>query len=105
MRSLSNFVALTIAAVLGLSTAGTASAQAGRNDPVIRALRALLGDRLSTSAAVCEQHGQAEAYHPSVPPDAVAFHTSPKPPEPMRSSSTYPCIGSAPLVSWKTIEA
>ncbi len=50
-----------------------ASAQVGRNDPVVRALRELLGDRLSTSAAVREQHGRAEAYHPSVPPEAVAF--------------------------------
>jgi D-lactate dehydrogenase (cytochrome) len=54
-------------------SAQAASAQAGRNDPVIRTLRDLLGDRLSTSAAVCEQHGQAESYHPSAPPDAVAF--------------------------------
>ena len=50
-----------------------ASVMAGPNDPVIQELRALLGDRLSTSAAVREQHGQAESYHPSVPPDAVAF--------------------------------
>jgi D-lactate dehydrogenase (cytochrome) len=40
---------------------------------VIPDLRALLGDRLSTSAAVRDQHGQAEAYHPSYPPDAVVF--------------------------------
>ncbi len=50
-----------------------ASVMAGPNDPVIQELRALLGDRLSTSAAVREQHGRAEAYHPSVPPDAVAY--------------------------------
>jgi len=36
-------------------------------------LRALLGDRLSTSMAVREQHGRDESYHPVVPPDAVAF--------------------------------
>jgi len=46
---------------------------AGNSGPVIEGLRALLGDRLSTSAAVREQHGRAEAYHPSVPPDAVAY--------------------------------
>ena len=54
-------------------SAQAASAQAGHSDPVIRALRGRLGDRLSTAAAVRDQHGQAEAYHPSVPPDAVAF--------------------------------
>jgi D-lactate dehydrogenase (cytochrome) len=48
-------------------------AAVGHNDPVIQDLRALLGDRLSTSAAVRDQHGHAEAYHPSHPPDAVAF--------------------------------
>jgi D-lactate dehydrogenase (cytochrome) len=36
-------------------------------------LSALLGDRLSTAAAVREQHGKDETYHPGVPPDAVAF--------------------------------
>jgi len=40
---------------------------------LIAELRALLGDRLSTSAAVREQHGRDESYHPAVPPDAVAF--------------------------------
>ena len=54
-------------------SAKPAPATAGPNQPVIEELRALLGERLSTSAAVREQHGQAEAYHPSVPPDAVAY--------------------------------
>ena len=36
-------------------------------------LRALLGERLSTSAAVREQHGRDESYHPAKAPDAVAF--------------------------------
>jgi D-lactate dehydrogenase (cytochrome) len=40
---------------------------------LIAELRALLGDRLSTAAAVREQHGKDESYHPVVPPDAVAF--------------------------------
>ena len=53
-----------------------ASAAAGHNDPVIQDLKALLGDRLSTSPAVRDQHGQAESYHPNVPPDAVAFVAS-----------------------------
>ena len=42
-------------------------------DPVVEALRALLGDRLSTSLAVREQHGRDESYHPTQAPDAVAF--------------------------------
>ncbi|MEE8144679.1 MAG: FAD-binding oxidoreductase, partial [Kiloniellales bacterium] len=55
-----------------MSAQGEAAA-IGHNDPVIQDLRAFLGDRLSTSAAVRDQHGHAEAYHPSHPPDAVAF--------------------------------
>ncbi|HYE00156.1 MAG TPA: FAD-linked oxidase C-terminal domain-containing protein [Alphaproteobacteria bacterium] len=42
-------------------------------DALLEELRALLGDRLSTAAAVCEQHGRDESWHPAVPPDAVAF--------------------------------
>src|SRR5713101_8327893 len=43
-------------------------------DPTLLAsLRQLLGDRLSTSAAVCEQHGKDESYHTPHAPDAVAF--------------------------------
>ncbi len=42
-------------------------------ETAIEALRKLLGDRLSTNAAVLEQHGQNEAYYPTTPPDAVAF--------------------------------
>jgi D-lactate dehydrogenase (cytochrome) len=45
-------------------------------DPLVDELRALLGERLSTSAAVREQHGHDESYHPTYPPDAVAFATS-----------------------------
>ena len=36
-------------------------------------MRQLLGDRLSTSAAVCAQHGKDESYHAPHAPDAVAF--------------------------------
>jgi D-lactate dehydrogenase (cytochrome) len=39
-------------------------------------LRELLGDRLSTSAAVCAQHGKDESYHAPHAPDAVAFARS-----------------------------
>jgi D-lactate dehydrogenase (cytochrome) len=36
-------------------------------------LRALLGDRVTTSRAVREHHGKDESYFPHAPPDAVAF--------------------------------
>ncbi len=39
-------------------------------------LGGLLGDRLTTSPAVRERHGQDETYHPGAPPDAVAFARS-----------------------------
>ncbi|POM61740.1 Glycolate oxidase, subunit GlcD, partial [Phytophthora palmivora] len=39
----------------------------------LSALKALLGDRLSTAASVLEQHGTDESYHAVAPPDAVAF--------------------------------
>jgi D-lactate dehydrogenase (cytochrome) len=42
----------------------------------IEELKALLGDRLSTSMAMREQHGKDETYHTTAPPDAVAFATS-----------------------------
>jgi len=46
-------------------------------DPaLLAALRQRLGDRLSTSAAVCEQHGKDESYHQPHSPDAVAFAQS-----------------------------
>ncbi|HEX6443183.1 MAG TPA: FAD-binding protein, partial [Stellaceae bacterium] len=43
---------------------------------LLAALRQCLGDRLSTSAAVCEQHGRDESYHTPHAPDAVAFAQS-----------------------------
>ncbi|MDH3413960.1 MAG: FAD-binding protein, partial [Gammaproteobacteria bacterium] len=52
------------------------SAQTQAEDTALDALRSLLGDRLSTSAAVREQHGKDESYHPSAAPDAVAFARS-----------------------------
>jgi D-lactate dehydrogenase (cytochrome) len=43
------------------------------NPALLDALRQRLGDRLSTSAAVCAQHGKDESYHQPHSPDAVAF--------------------------------
>jgi D-lactate dehydrogenase (cytochrome) len=42
-------------------------------DPLIAELRELLGERLSTSEAVCRQHGKDESFHEVAAPDAVAF--------------------------------
>ncbi len=39
----------------------------------ISQLAGLLGDRLVTSGAVLDQHGQNETYYPLTPPDAVGF--------------------------------
>src|SRR6267143_1779722 len=43
------------------------------NQSLLASLRQLLGDRLSTSAAICAQHGKDESYHAPHAPDAVAF--------------------------------
>ncbi|HJQ57831.1 MAG TPA: FAD-linked oxidase C-terminal domain-containing protein [Vineibacter sp.] len=45
-------------------------------DETIAELRALFGDRLSTAAAVREQHGQDVSYHEAHLPDAVVFAES-----------------------------
>ncbi|MCK9564142.1 MAG: FAD-binding protein, partial [Bacteroidales bacterium] len=42
----------------------------------IAALRPLFGTRLSTTAAVCEQHGKDPTWHEGLPPDAVVFAES-----------------------------
>jgi len=40
---------------------------------IVDALRKVLGDRVSVSPAVREQHGRGESWHPTAPPDAVVF--------------------------------
>ncbi len=45
-------------------------------DALIETLQGLLGERLSTAAAVRERHGKDESYHPAKAPDAVAFAES-----------------------------
>ena len=45
-------------------------------DSVITELKALLGDRLSTSQAVRDRHGTDEAYYATMAPDGVAFANS-----------------------------
>jgi D-lactate dehydrogenase (cytochrome) len=46
------------------------------NQPLIDLLRQRFGERLSTAAAVREQHGKDESYHTPAPPDAVVFARS-----------------------------
>lgn len=46
------------------------------DEGLLASLRQRLGERLSTSAAVCAQHGKDESYHQPHAPDAVAFATS-----------------------------
>ena len=43
------------------------------NDPCLQELQKLLGERLSMSNSVREQHGRDESFHASAPPEAVAF--------------------------------
>ena len=52
----------------------TAHAGAGDGETaVIRELRQMLGERLSTNAAIRERHGRDESFHAPHAPDAVAF--------------------------------
>ena len=45
----------------------------GLSSDVLTKLQDLLGERLSVSAAVLDQHARDEAHTPATPPDAVAF--------------------------------
>ena len=45
-------------------------------DALLEEMRALLGDRLTTSRGVREHHGKDESYFPYAPPDAVVFPES-----------------------------
>src|SRR5215469_11383005 len=46
------------------------------NHAVIERLRKHFGERVSTSAAVLQQHGKDESFHVPVPPDGVVFAQS-----------------------------
>ncbi len=52
------------------------TAAPARTDALIEELRARFDNRLSTAAAVREQHGRDESYHRAMPPDAVVFAQS-----------------------------
>ena len=57
-------------------TASAALRRAPVDSLLFAELRGLLGERFSTSAAVCAHHGKDESYHPPHAPDAVAFAQS-----------------------------
>ncbi|KAF0700037.1 Aste57867_9423 [Aphanomyces stellatus] len=59
-----------------LFSSGSTLAPRNATPETLDKLRALLGDRLSTGAAVRQQHGTDESYHTAPPPDAVAFVNS-----------------------------
>jgi D-lactate dehydrogenase (cytochrome) len=42
-------------------------------ETIVERLRSLLGDRITTSKSVLEQHGRGESWHPVKAPDAVCF--------------------------------
>src|SRR5690606_23877236 len=66
------------AAAKGIEMTATAPAYPRAAIPasLIEGLSALVGDRLTTSRAICEAHGRDESFHPAVAPDAVVFATS-----------------------------
>ena len=45
-------------------------------EKTIEHLRELLGERISTSDSVLQQHGRGESWHPTQAPDAVCFAQS-----------------------------
>jgi D-lactate dehydrogenase (cytochrome) len=51
----------------------TSPALSAVNDSILAELRAIVGDGLSTSVSVLEQHGRDESYHPPSPPDVVVY--------------------------------
>src|SRR3990172_8016282 len=59
-----------------IPTTGTSPGPFRLDELLIAELRALLGDRLSTSAAVREHHSRGETYLPPYPPDAAVFPES-----------------------------
>ncbi|ESR27310.1 FAD-linked oxidase C-terminal domain-containing protein [Lutibaculum baratangense] len=48
----------------------------GARDAALSALASRFGDRMSTSAAVREQHGHTTTWHANMPPDAVVYARS-----------------------------
>lgn len=43
------------------------------DDELLQVLSQIVGDRVTTAAVICEQHGKDESFHACAPPDAVVF--------------------------------
>lgn len=68
-------------------------------EAAIEKVRALIGERLSTSPSVRDLHGQNEAYFTPIPPDAVAFpHTTQEVSEIVKICADELC----PIIAWGT---
>jgi D-lactate dehydrogenase (cytochrome) len=59
-----------------LGSGAQESARQGIASEVLAELKGLLGERVSTSAAVREHHGKDESYFPYAPPDVVVYVTT-----------------------------
>ena len=51
----------------------TAQAASAFDDELLAVLRQIVGERVTTTAAILDRHGRDESFHPSMPPDAVVF--------------------------------
>ncbi len=43
------------------------------DDELLAVLRQIVGERVTTTAAILDRHGRDESFHPCMPPDAVVF--------------------------------
>ncbi|MEM7438895.1 MAG: FAD-linked oxidase C-terminal domain-containing protein [Pseudomonadota bacterium] len=69
----------------------------GKHAAAIAEMKALLGDRLSTSPSVLGLHARDEAHYPETPPDAVAFpETAQEVSEVVKICARHGC----PVVPW-----
>ena len=51
----------------------TAQVASAFDDELLAVLRLIVGERVTTTAAILDRHGRDESFHPSMPPDAVVF--------------------------------
>ncbi len=68
-------------------------------DPTLTQLRELLGERLTTSKAICERHGRDESYHPGAPPQAVVY---PRSTEEVSTIASICAAARVPMIAYGT---